>query len=273
VGITRLTLAMKLRLAPSLSLALAVACTLGTSQAATKKPEAKANTAKAATPQGWFSWRGPSQNGTSLETGLPDKVDAAKPLWAVDFPGQSAPVIANGKVYINGYVGDGPDLREGVSCFDADTGKVLWQNLQDDFLSDTIYLRYATGAPVIDPETGNVFVQGGQGLLSCFTSDGKLVWQHSLMEEYGRMTFPNARTATPVVDQDLVLTRGSRPVGARMAPPATASSPSIKRPAISFGSPRPPIALRTTRSLHFSSTGTITSACSTRRAAIPPWCV
>ncbi len=28
------------------------------------------------------------------------------------------------------------------------------------------------------------------------------------MEEYGRLTFPNSRTASPVIDQDLVITRG-----------------------------------------------------------------
>lgn len=157
---------------------------------------------------GWFHWRGPEQNGTSAETGLPEQVDAKAALWTADFPGQSTPVIANGKLYINGYTGDGPDLREGVSCFDAETGKLLWQHLESDFLSDTIYLRYATSAPGIDSETGNVYVQGTQGLLSCFTPDGKLLWQHSLMEEYGRMTFPNSRTATPTVDRELVITRG-----------------------------------------------------------------
>ncbi len=203
---------MKLRLAPTIALALA--CSFASSPAAPKKPAdskaeaAKAEPAKAGGAQGWFNWRGPDQNGTSLETGLPDKVDAAKPLWTADFPGQSAPVIANGKLYINGYTGEGPDLREGVSCFDADTGKLLWQKLEDDFLSDTIYLRYATNSPTIDPETGNVFVQNTQGLLTCFTADGKQLWQHSLMEEYGRMTFPNSRTATPVIDRDLVITRG-----------------------------------------------------------------
>ena len=43
--------------------------------------------------------------------------------------------------------GEGADLQEGVSCFDAETGKLLWQHLENDFLSDTIYLRYATSAP------------------------------------------------------------------------------------------------------------------------------
>jgi outer membrane protein assembly factor BamB len=164
---------------------------------------------KAAKPTaGWIYWRGPAQNGTSPETGLPAQVDGKKPLWTADFPGQSAPVIFNGKLYINGTQGDGADLQEGVACFDAETGKRLWQHLENDFLSDTIYLRYATSSPTVDPETGNVYVQGTQGLLSCFTGEGKLLWQHSLMEEYGRLTFPNSRTATPVIDRELVITRG-----------------------------------------------------------------
>jgi len=41
-----------------------------------------------------------------------------------------------------------------------------------------------------------------------FTPDGKLLWKHSMMEEFGRLTFPNSRTASPVVDGDLVITRG-----------------------------------------------------------------
>lgn len=177
----------------------------------------KGKPAKAPTPgktptagavQGWLDWRGPQQTGASLETGLPDKVDAKAALWTADFPGQSAPVIANGKLYIMGYLGEGPDLKEGVACFDAETGKPLWKQLFSDFLSDIIYLRYATSCPTIDPETGHVYTQGSQGLFSCFTADGKLVWQHSLMEEFGRLTFPNNRTASPLIDKELVITRG-----------------------------------------------------------------
>ncbi|HWY77972.1 MAG TPA: PQQ-binding-like beta-propeller repeat protein, partial [Verrucomicrobiae bacterium] len=165
-------------------------------------------TTHAAPVQGWLSWRGPQQNGTSLETGLPDSVDPQHPLWIADLPGQSTPVVANGRLYIMGYVGEGGDLQEGVVCYDAETGKELWRQMFNDFLSDTIYLRYATSSPTIDPETGNVYIQGTQGILAAFTPDGKLLWQHSLMEEYGRLTFPNSRTASPVVGADLVITRG-----------------------------------------------------------------
>lgn len=157
---------------------------------------------------GWLTWRGPHQNGTSDEKGLPTKIDGAHPLWKVSFPGQSTPVVANGKIYVVGYLGEGPDLQEGVGCFDAETGVKLWEQRNNDFLSDTIYLRYATSSPAIDAETGNVYVQGTQGILSAYTGEGKLLWQHSMMETFGRLTFPNSRTASPIVDGDLVIARG-----------------------------------------------------------------
>ena len=161
-----------------------------------------------ATPRGWLSWRGPEQTGYSRETGLPDRVTTQDTLWQADFPGQSASVVANGKLYTMGYTGQGADLQEGVTCFDAETGKQLWQHLYNDYLSDTIYLRYATGSPTIDPETGNVYIQGTQGILAAFTDDGKPLWNHPLMEQFGRLTFPNGRTASPLIDHDLVITRG-----------------------------------------------------------------
>src|SRR5437879_2269906 len=72
---------------------------------------------------GWLNWRGPQQNGSSLEKGLPDKIAVNDALWVADFPGQSTPVIANGKLYIMGYLGEGADLQAGIACFDAETGK------------------------------------------------------------------------------------------------------------------------------------------------------
>ena len=157
---------------------------------------------------GWLTWRGPTGLSLSAETTLPAKIDAKDALWVQDFPGQSTPVVANGRLYINGYEGEGPDLKEVTACFDVNTGKRLWSHAESDFLSDTIYLRYATSSPTVDPETGNVYAQHTQGLLMAFSPDGKPLWKHSMMEEFGRLTFPNSRTATPVVDQELVIIRG-----------------------------------------------------------------
>ncbi len=177
-------------------------------QAAEKSKAAKPSAPKSAKVEGWLDWRGPLQTGVSLEKGLPEKIDAKAALWTADFAGQSSPVIANGKLYIMGYEGEAENLQEGLACYDAETGKLLWKKLFNDFLSDVIYLRYSTSSPAIDPESGNIYTQGSQGLLTCFSPDGKVLWQHSLMEEYGRLTFPNSRTASPLIDQELVITRG-----------------------------------------------------------------
>jgi outer membrane protein assembly factor BamB len=206
---------MKLRILFSLALTAAVA--ISPLQAAEKKTAAAAAPRTAV--QGWLDWRGPFQTGVSLEKGLPTKVDAKAPLWTADFPGQSAPVIANGKLYIMGYQGEGQNLQEGIACFDAETGKLLWKQLYNDFLSDVIYLRYANASPTIDPETGNVYLQNSSGLFMAFSADGKLLWQRSMMEEFGRMTFPNNRTASPLIDKDLVITRGITAAWGAYGPP------------------------------------------------------
>jgi len=159
---------------------------------------------------GWLSWRGPQQNGTSVETNLPDKweIGGKNHLWTYELPSRGTPVIANGKLYVWGYSGEGADLQEVLACLDAETGRKIWEHRFNDFLSDIVYERYSIGAPTIDPETGNVFILTSANVFAAFTADGKKLWEHSLMEEYGKLTFPNGRTGAPVIDGDLVIIHG-----------------------------------------------------------------
>lgn len=160
--------------------------------------------------KGWLTWRGPQQNGTSLETGLPSAwtLGGANDLWKIDLGGAGTPVIANGRVYALGYRGQGGDLQEVLLCADAETGKVLWEHSYSDFISDIVYDRYAIGSPCVDPETGNVYALMASGVFACYTADGKRLWERSLMEEIGRLTFTNGRNGGPMVEDDLVIVRG-----------------------------------------------------------------
>ena len=160
--------------------------------------------------RGWLNWRGPQQNGTSLETNLPDSwtPGGKNDLWHFDIASGGTPVIANGKLYALCYEGQGPDLQEVLLCTDAETGKKLWEKRFNDFISDIVYDRYGIGSPTVDAETGNVYVLTSPGMFSCFTANGKLLWQHSLMEEIGRLTFTNGRTGGPTIEDDLVIVRG-----------------------------------------------------------------
>jgi len=159
------------------------------------------------TVRGWLSWRGPRQDGTSLETGLLDTVtlDGENHQWSYALAGRGTPVIANGRVFALGYEGEGADLQELLVCLDERSGELVWERRWNDFLSDSIYSRYAIGSPTVDPESGDVFVLSTAGLLMGFGPRGEERWQCSLMEEFGRLTFPNGRTGSPVVDGELVI--------------------------------------------------------------------
>lgn len=157
--------------------------------------------------EGWLNWRGPSQNGTSAETKLPVDFTIGGPnhRWSIDLKGRGTAVINRDRVYVIGYRGIDFELQEVLGCYDVESGRKLWERSWSDFLSDIIYERYSVGAPAIDPETGNVFVQTSPGLLMAFTADGEPVWERSLMEEFGRLTFPNGRTGCPTVDGQFVI--------------------------------------------------------------------
>ena len=159
---------------------------------------------------GWLEWRGPRQNGTSAELGLPDSwtPGGKGELWTYPIAGGGTPVIAGSRVYVVAYTGEGPDLQEVLLCLRADTGKLLWQREFNDFLSDIIYNRYAIGAPAVDGETGNVYITTSPGLVAALDSDGNALWERSMMEEFGRLTFPNGRTGCPTIDGNLVIVHG-----------------------------------------------------------------
>lgn len=152
----------------------------------------------------WLSWRGPYQNGVSAEHYKNGKLSET-PLWTHEARGRGTPVTCDGKVFSWGYKGDKEKLSEVLSCLDAKTGKVLWERSFRDFLSDTVYDRYAIGAPTVDPVTKRVYMAIHCGIFVCFDFDGNKKFEISMMEDFGRMSFPNSRIGTCVIEDDLVI--------------------------------------------------------------------
>jgi outer membrane protein assembly factor BamB len=158
----------------------------------------------------WIPWRGPEQTGFSRDTNLPAKWSPAKPgennlIWSQPYGGRSTPLVMNGRVYLINDAGEGLNEQERVMCFDAATGKVLWQHRFNVFFTDVVSARVGWACLAGDRETGNVYAHGVQGLFFCFDKDGKVLWQHSLTEEYGRISGYGGRVNSPIVDGDLVI--------------------------------------------------------------------
>ena len=154
-----------------------------------------------------FQWRGPFQTGVSAEK-YENWDFNETPIWKHDLSGRGCPVIVDGRLYSFGYTGSGAEMQIVLACLNAENGELIWEKRVNDFISDTIYSRYGTGSPVVDRETRNVYVMTSTGLFMAFDKDGKPLWEHSLMEEFGRLTFPNGRTGAPVIEGDLVIVRG-----------------------------------------------------------------
>ncbi len=155
----------------------------------------------------WLQWRGPLQTGVSIERYENAKFNP-EPVWVAETQGRGTPVIHDGQLYSWSYRGEGPDLQEVLTAYNAETGEKLWEDSWNDFISDTVYDRYSIGAPTVDPETGRVYLATSFGLFLCYERDGTKVFEISMMERYGRLTFPNGRAGGPVIDGDLVIVRG-----------------------------------------------------------------
>jgi outer membrane protein assembly factor BamB len=158
----------------------------------------------------WPEWRGPARTGASAETGLPDKWSPAGEnlAWRVPIGGRSAPVVFGDHLYLQTSSGAGPTLQERIICFNADTGKQLWEHRYNIFTSDVPAHRIAWSSPAVDPATGNVFAISGNGLVMSLSKDGKLLWDRSLAEEFGMWTTHGGRMSSPIVDGDQVIVSG-----------------------------------------------------------------
>jgi len=148
--------------------------------------------------------------GYSGESGLVDdwSPEGKGSLWTLDLPSRGTPVIADGVLYAMGYRGVGQDLREVLVAVNAENGAINWELSFRDFISDIIYDRYAISSPTVDTATGNIYAQTSNGVLFAVTPDGKILWEISMMETYGRLTFPNGRTGSPVIDGERVIVHG-----------------------------------------------------------------
>ncbi|MCC7153623.1 MAG: PQQ-binding-like beta-propeller repeat protein [Bryobacterales bacterium] len=155
----------------------------------------------------WPEWRGPNRDGTSAEKGLIDKWSLAGEnlAWKAPYGGRSTPVVFGGRLYLLNAGGKGETLQERLLCFDADSGKVLWERRWNLYMSDVPPHRIAWASPVVDPETANVYAFGGNGSLHAFTRDGKPLWTRPLVEDYGLFTTHGGRTPSPMIDGDLII--------------------------------------------------------------------
>jgi len=173
----------------------------------------------------WPHWRGPEMNGVSREKNL---VDSWSPrgknlLWKkTELAGRSTPIVMDGKLYL--MARDLPGTKkegEKVVCLDAVSGKLLWENRFNVYLSDVPDTRVGWSSVVGDPSSGDVYALGVCGYFQRINGKtGKTVWSHSLSEEYGLLSTYGGRTNFPVIHKNLVIISAIVIGWGKMAKPA-----------------------------------------------------
>jgi outer membrane protein assembly factor BamB len=159
----------------------------------------------------WTDWRGPQQDrhyeGPALVTSF-DPEAGTNVVWKNDEAGGiSTPVIMGGKLFtLVRHKPGTTEEAEKVLCLDATTGKKLWENVFNVYLSDVPAERVGWSAVIADPDTGTVFAHGVCGVFTAIdAATGKTKWQRSLHEEFGFLSTYGGRTNIPVVFEDLVI--------------------------------------------------------------------
>ena len=89
-------------------------------------------------------------------------------------------------------------------CWDED-GTELWRDEFNVFKTDIPAPRVGWAAMCGDEETGYVYSHSVCGMLKCYSPDGKIVWEKSLFEEYGKISGYGGRTQTPIIDEDRLI--------------------------------------------------------------------
>ncbi len=156
----------------------------------------------------WPQWRGAGRDGISHETGLLSAWPAEGPteLWTAEGIGRgfSAPIVANGTIYITG--DEGNDLV--ISAFALD-GKLQWQvkngaSWQGSFPGARASCTYSDG---------KLYHMNAQGRLACLDAKtGTELWAVNVLERFEGKNIFWGISESPLIHGDLVF---ATPSGAK----------------------------------------------------------
>ena len=150
----------------------------------------------------WPQWLGPHRDGASVETVAPWQ-EAPRVVWRRPIgEGNSAPVVADGRVYLMTRVKD--KFEEQLTAYDAATGKVLWQTAYPRSAFKSAYGNGPRGTPAV--VGGKLYAHGITGILTCLdAANGNQLWQVDTWKEFKVPPLLFGAACSPLVDGNRVL--------------------------------------------------------------------
>ncbi len=157
--------------------------------------------------QDWPHWRGPNHDGSSAVTGLSLDFDHDKGVsWVADLagPGAGTAIIVGEHVYCSATEPEGGLLL--ALCFDRKSGDVLWERAagsgykpggKGSLTQMHGRSNYASPSAVADSE--RVIFTFGNGDMVAYDTDGELLWERNLQQDFGDFALQWTFSASPTL--------------------------------------------------------------------------
>jgi outer membrane protein assembly factor BamB len=149
----------------------------------------------------WPQWRGPRNDGTSTETGIPEGWSKTKHVaWRTPLPGRAGatPCVWGDRIFLTS--NEGSDLV--LLCVNARDGAILWKKTVGGGNQDARAGEGNSASPSPCTDGEHVWVFFGTGILACYTTDGAEVWKTDVNDRFGKIDIQFGMTSTPVLDGD-----------------------------------------------------------------------
>ena len=160
----------------------------------------------------WPQWRGPESNGSAPNArNLPVTwSDSQNILWRTKLPSWSAatPAVWKDWIFVTSAEEGSPRLRSATPgdakldkiflvALNRKDGSIRWQRQID--AGNRLFRKQNSASPSPITDGRNVWIMTGNGVLRCFTADGKETWNRDIQQEYGKFGINHGYASTPLL--------------------------------------------------------------------------
>jgi len=148
----------------------------------------------------WPQFRGPDTSGISPDQNVPTSIGDHL-AWTVDLPGRglSGPIVVGKRVFLTASSGYQQD-RLHILCFDAATGKKLWERQFWATGRTLCHPKMCNATPTPASDGRRVFAFFSSNDVVCLDLEGNLLWMRGMTHDY-----PNASNSLGMSSSPLVL--------------------------------------------------------------------
>ena len=147
----------------------------------------------------WPQFRGADSSGVSADKNVPTTI-TDNIAWSADLPGRglSGPIAVAGKVFLSASSGYQQD-RLHVLCFDAQSGKKLWERQFWATGRTLCHPKMCNATPTPASDGKRVFAFFSSNDVICLDLDGNLQWVRGMTHDYPNASNSIGMSSSPVV--------------------------------------------------------------------------